>query len=508
MSDWYVDNAAGGSNDGTTWADAWESFADITWGAGGVVAGDTLWISGGDGTTSKTYSEELTINGNGSSASTGTYIMIAAGQSTPHSGQVIISGVTNGIYTDGRKCFAISGAATGSTECNIRVTDNSGHGVSFIDSDQHIVEYVEVDNNGNGDPDSGFYWYGTGIPVDITYRYCKVHDNYQDAFRLLHSPHEDGSEHDKCKIHDCDIYNFHDDGFEVTIGGMSVYNCKIHDRILPHRGHPDAAQIYNNYYKFYNNEWYNIYNSADYDGAYISLYVIYYEQNGAENMGMTAGPTEFWCYNSIFYETTDYDSSVYDLEGICLALSVSAYPNVNGMYVFNNTLYGAAYAEAIDFWFYGPTHDNVQNCHCENNLVWNAAHDQHALSMTAGGATTDITYGSHGDSVDVVCDYNSYSGFASTQVTMGAAGSYNTSDWRDMMNTEDNGTTSVPGISTGDWKWTDPSAAIIGAGVNLYSYFTEDKDGTERPSVGPWTIGAYEYGGSNHVWAPFAMGSV
>ena len=33
----------------------------------------------------------------------------------------------------------------------------------------------------------------------------------------------------------------------------------------------------------------------------------------------------------------------------------------------------------------------------------------------------------------------------------------------------------------------------IGAGLNLSSYFTVDKDGNLRPSTAAWDIGAYEY---------------
>ena len=42
---YYVDKAANGANNGTSWSNAWESFADIYW--GGVKSGDTIYISGG-----------------------------------------------------------------------------------------------------------------------------------------------------------------------------------------------------------------------------------------------------------------------------------------------------------------------------------------------------------------------------------------------------------------------------------------------------------------------------
>jgi len=45
---WYVRPSGGsyGGEDGTAYADAWDGFSNITWGVGGVVAGDTLYIAG------------------------------------------------------------------------------------------------------------------------------------------------------------------------------------------------------------------------------------------------------------------------------------------------------------------------------------------------------------------------------------------------------------------------------------------------------------------------------
>jgi MYXO-CTERM domain-containing protein len=86
-----VDNAAAGSNAGTSWTDAWQSFADIDWSALGP--GDTLYISGGSG--SKTYLERLVMNGNqgsGVSGEPGNPVVITGGTDPGHDGTVIIDG--------------------------------------------------------------------------------------------------------------------------------------------------------------------------------------------------------------------------------------------------------------------------------------------------------------------------------------------------------------------------------------------------------------------------------
>jgi hypothetical protein len=86
-ANWYVDNAATGANNGKSWANGWTSFSRIVWGAGGVSAGDTLYISGG--AVSKTYYESLV---QGIAGISGARITISVGQDSGHNGKVIIDG--------------------------------------------------------------------------------------------------------------------------------------------------------------------------------------------------------------------------------------------------------------------------------------------------------------------------------------------------------------------------------------------------------------------------------
>lgn len=85
-ADWYLDNAASGANNGTSWNNAWQDASDVVWGAAGVNAGDTLWISGG--TTSKTYT--IGVNSWLSVGASGTShvnrITVRIGQTAGHNG--------------------------------------------------------------------------------------------------------------------------------------------------------------------------------------------------------------------------------------------------------------------------------------------------------------------------------------------------------------------------------------------------------------------------------------
>lgn len=85
----YIDNAASGGNDGTSWTDAWESFADIVWAS--IDSGDTVYISGGS--TSKYYYEQLTAGKSFSSLTT-----ITKGTDSGHNGTVIIDGADTRSY--------------------------------------------------------------------------------------------------------------------------------------------------------------------------------------------------------------------------------------------------------------------------------------------------------------------------------------------------------------------------------------------------------------------------
>jgi hypothetical protein len=81
----YVDNAAIGANNGSSWNDAWESFADINWNK--VSPGDIIYVSGGS--DSKSYPDTLIIRKSGTS---GKRIKITVGTDTGHNGKVIIDG--------------------------------------------------------------------------------------------------------------------------------------------------------------------------------------------------------------------------------------------------------------------------------------------------------------------------------------------------------------------------------------------------------------------------------
>ena len=81
----YVDKNASGQNNGTSWANAWESFSAINWGS--IKPGDIIYVSGG--TDSTVYNERLNVQTSGTA---GNWITIRNSYEARHNGRVIIDG--------------------------------------------------------------------------------------------------------------------------------------------------------------------------------------------------------------------------------------------------------------------------------------------------------------------------------------------------------------------------------------------------------------------------------
>lgn len=133
-TDYYVDNAASGANNGTSWTNAWESFADINW--AGISGGDNIYISGGS--SSKTYNEQLSITQGGSSVTN--LVTVAAGAYSPspsgHNGQVRID-------AQHTRNFCIYGGSSSDDYIKVRgfyCEDGEDKGIKFEG------DYVTVEN--------------------------------------------------------------------------------------------------------------------------------------------------------------------------------------------------------------------------------------------------------------------------------------------------------------------------------------------------------------------------
>jgi hypothetical protein len=493
-TDWYVDNAASGNNDGTGWTDAWVSFADITWGGEGVVAGDTLYISGGSST--KTYDETLTI---GASGTDGNLIYIKPGSqdSSPsgHDGTVIISSSTaHGVFNS--QAYTELNGNDGNGNIDIKIKDCDDHGiwatVSAAADHHQYYKYLWVEGNGDEQTNSD---YGIKLIMgtddfEAEIAYCYFKDNYRDAINV-DTAGSCPAKHDRLLIHDNEFESTHDDVYESASCGTSFYNNYIHDLSTDNTeagNHPDGFVSNGGaYLKIYNNI---IANNIISENCFSSAILV----SGAVVSGWA---TEYvYVYNNLIYEDA---SSVTTCEGgshTGRGIEVTD-GNWGGasygadFYIVNNTIVNYPYY-AMSFtqgdW---PT---VDDFFFLNNVVVNCGRNLSGSNygfMLFNNAA--YTVGSYGDGTNVEMDYNlAYAGTNGESGIYYKTGAVTYANISSSTNMQDSGVSEQDPSLDSNYRPDASDDPIVDVGVNLNGVFTTDLDGNTRS--GTWDIGAYGYG--------------
>ena len=296
-ANWYVDNEASGSDNGTSWTNAWPSFASIIWAS--IQPGDTLYISGG--TESKTYGERLVI---GVSGTDGNIITIQVGQEEGHNGVVVIDGTNSGNYSginiQDKHYVKVSGqVGTGSSQ-NIKVQNFYFNGVYITGAPSNLeIAYIETEQNDRAMA-AGSYGFrlsstalATGLQAEI--HHCKFHNNQWDSEVIFNQTYTGTrTSYDQIKFHDHEIYDAHNDWMNIQAEGVSVYDNICGPRGLKYVGHPDVIQAWSGYCKIYNNTF---------AGAHIA------EDNAGNSMirfnpqtSNNPDPSYIWIYNNLFHQ--------------------------------------------------------------------------------------------------------------------------------------------------------------------------------------------------------------
>ncbi|UCH66419.1 MAG: Ig-like domain-containing protein [Ignavibacterium sp.] len=277
----YVDKDATGSNNGSSWANAWQSFSSINWSS--VRPGDVIYISGGS--SSKIYYETLTINANGSANN---LITIRNGLNSGHNGRVVIDGGSRrkGIVISGDKYIRVAGLETQYCDENILIDGTAN--VIYLDSlgIYHFRGHGGVKINGHTSS-------GANDRIDsIFVRYCDmVHlDNVSDQTDVFYTQY--GIRHlfiidNYIKMKNnhipsahSDLFHFDHQTMDITISGNTIIGLSDGISGMKNNG-LIAGEVKGDVY-FYNNVLY--YPTADlsgqnvftqFDDGYESTWYIY-----------------------------------------------------------------------------------------------------------------------------------------------------------------------------------------------------------------------------------------
>jgi parallel beta-helix repeat protein len=166
-ADWYVRPSSGeyGDEDGTSYAKAFDGFSDITWGGGGVSAGDTLYICG-------THDSTLTLTDK--HGTSGSRITIT-GNCPGDPGSIdLASAANNGIVGTYYDYITIE---------DLTVSNGLSHGVAAGDGCNNLI-FNRVVSHSNGDNGFVLYNYDNNPIHDITLNSCIAYSNASAGFSI------------------------------------------------------------------------------------------------------------------------------------------------------------------------------------------------------------------------------------------------------------------------------------------------------------------------------------
>lgn len=306
---WYVNPDAAGAANGTSWANGWTNFATVVWGASGVTAGDTLYISGGE--SGRVYTAPLTTGAAGTSNAP---ITIKIGQDVGHAGAVTISNYV----TIGHDYVTLNGGKapdaewpTGvpfttanllqflNTNINLTVinvsnscvqmTQNEGLKLQWVRTLFASIANITIDKNHGIE----FSASDSGVIVrNSEISYCLSQSNAYDGINFTSNS---ATNWDSVVIKYCACLDNGDDNLQGA-DGMTIHHCWFEGRYDGAMvGHADTVQAVGDYFNFHHNYCYGIWNSwIKFEYGYSSI--------GASDIG------KWRIYNNVFGANGDWVS--------------------------------------------------------------------------------------------------------------------------------------------------------------------------------------------------------
>jgi hypothetical protein len=518
---WYVDNTAAGSNNGTSWANAWQSVSAI----GGLSAGDVVYFSGGATANSQTYGVP-TKGWSPAGGTSGHPVTYSVGQDSAHNGTVIfVNSVAGGefLIKNPAPYVTFTGYWGLNFDCMPATPVGGAPGAS---SPQHM----QFGNNlGNDHWDSSVYCTVGGnqfltLSYICAYHHRFIREDNQQKYSAI------GLEIDHCWLYKISEASpgVNDDTFYLAgLGGGNAYNdaqCQIHDNYIqsplanstvpspgcttPTAGGADGDDIvkYGAGYDFYHNHDYNYNNSTN------PAYVPYADCNNWQHADCFQGNCTFTRFygnwfqnfgNSVFFHESTaplpapgYSNVLFfnniitqslpvTLQSVSRGFTQTEENNDTGGTQYNNFIVANNFWDvpvqfAVGFGVQGAKAGSYNGCYIVNNIFFNCNADI-SFTDTVGSSEVHVSNNINVTGTSMASFLNS-TGVSYSPLIPQSGGGYS------------GGGTMNGTISAQDFQSANSSAPFVHAGTNVVaSYFSTDFNGVSRGST--WDVGPFQFTG-------------
>ncbi len=496
---WYVDKHATGGSTGSDWTNAWTKLSSIAW--AGINGGDTIYLSGG--TSGITYYEPLLI---GSSGSSNAPITIRVGQEAGHNSKVTLDAIgfgahhwitVNGALSDAFPAPTnILGLRAMTNNIGIYCDNTNGPGMYMTSPNGIRLYWVGVARGLRGSGRAEAH----GIAANITNRgvtdyneikYCWINNVEDDGIHWIGNDPATHFGHQEVAF--CIIEYVGDDGMEAN-HGFSVHDCLLGPSRFLH-GHPDGIQSVGSYWKIYNNEFQDFFNSW------------------IREQASQTNHHDIWIYNNLFLSgiRTNRAFLLYNtgIEIVQYAAWLGEMPSMtwSNIVIANNTFFNATNAvRGVINWAKRDEHTpdafvhNVFVTHSMflNNLVVECSQGVSACWQPVKTAPPWGT-GVHFESEDdLMLDYNTVTGTKAEDAKRIAYGQAVFSSGEMMAirrRWKHNTSALVRFANPRDWdlRLSPSDTAAVGTGTNLSCFFDYDVLNNPRNLDKSWDRGAFEH---------------
>lgn len=441
MATWYVrpDTSHGGTNAGTSYADAWQGWAQVVWGVSGVAGGDTLYVCGTHAYASTisvgahagaAEGTRCTVTGNyaadpGSITFTGAVFLQNTRAWTTVDSLTIVAGSSN--------CMYITAAATDSIYSNNTFTSSAASAFSINSATGQAHSNVTITGNtflgasSNSGSGAALSWFVTATSAVSTLTSVTISDNtftFDAGRAVIHFRTEDdtdassvmtgivisGNRFTNCTGVLCDIEHGH---ATANIGGtLRCFNNIARDcgeslvsagtgGMFFLRGFSDG--------RIYSNKAYSVVGSVGFCNVFYGSYRVY--DNLAEDLSTTTidgngvlfdhGADRCLAKDNTFRRVTGKTGTANSGVGVMVldATNITVQGNVTdgcrwGVYIGTATpgqsckIIANTFANATEGGIYANASSDLANCEIKDNIFAGEGYSVYDLSAATWTAET------------------------------------------------------------------------------------------------------------------------